>query len=1016
MRIRTQFIITMLLFGIILVVMAASAIITDQRLEKASKQERLSAEIAEGASELSYLTDEYLIYRESRQVKRWQSRFASFSEQAANLSVDIPQQQALVRNIRGNQTRLKEVFDSVVSALEGPSRSQSSGLDPALLQISWSRMAVQGRELVADASRLSQLLHQEMDQLTAATNQLLYVMLALFGVFLLFSYMLTYRRILKSIAKLQTDTKIIGAGNLEFKTEEKKNDEIGDLARAFNRMTVNLKTVTASKADLEREIADRKQAEEALRESEAKYRNLFENMAEEVHFWQVVRDEAGRIKTWRLVDVNPPTLKTWGRSSADEIRGKTTDEIFGPGATDHYMPVVQKIMTEGVPYSFEDYFPNLDKYFRFTSVPLGDYFITTGADITDIKKAYEALRESEERWAVTLGSIGDAVIATDTNGRVTFLNPVAETLTGWSLAEAAGRPVQEVFRIVNEHTRAVVDDPVSKVLQTGLIVGLANHTVLLRKGGGEIPIDDSGAPIRDAEGRVFGVVLIFRDITERKQAEQKLAWLASFPGLNPNPIAEIELANGEVRFANATAERLFPDLIRRGVAHPFLASAWEMVDARRANAEPLVREVAVGDAWYLESLSLAPDQQRLRIYGMDITERKQAEEAVSRSQKTFAELVERSPFGTYIVDSQFRIAMMNAASQDGAFRNVRPVIGRDFAEAMRILWPEPVAAEIIGHFRHTLDTGEPYYSRDFINPRHDVEIVEAYEWELHRMTLPDGQHGVICYYYDSTKLREAEAAVRESEAKFRLALKNSPVLVAMQDTNLVYKWAYNTRTRRAEDVIGKTDAELFAPEDLPAILEVKRKVLQTGREIRLGDWLTSSGQRVFLDCCYEPIRDHAGQIIGVGIAAVNLTEQKQAEEALRQLNETLEQRVAERTELAEKRTRQLQALAMELIEAEERERQRVAELLHDDLQQSLAAARMQLQAACDCPPADTDVLANIEKILNESLNKARRLSHELSPAVLHHSGLVASLEWLARQMKEQFGLQRPVGIGRGTAV
>ena len=94
----------------------------------------------------------------------------------------------------------------------------------------------------------------------------------------------------------------------------------------------------------------------------------------------------------------------------------------------------------------------------------------------------------------------------------------------------------------------------------------------------------------------------------------------------------------------------------------------------------------------------------------DITERKQAEEAVSRSQKTFAELVERSPFGTYIVDSQFRIAMMNAASQEGAFRNVRPVIGRPFAEAMRILWPEPVAAEIIGHFRHTLDTGEPYYS------------------------------------------------------------------------------------------------------------------------------------------------------------------------------------------------------------------------------------------------------------------------------------------------------------------
>jgi signal transduction histidine kinase len=118
---------------------------------------------------------------------------------------------------------------------------------------------------------------------------------------------------------------------------------------------------------------------------------------------------------------------------------------------------------------------------------------------------------------------------------------------------------------------------------------------------------------------------------------------------------------------------------------------------------------------------------------------------------------------------------------------------------------------------------------------------------------------------------------------------------------------------------------------------------------------------------------------------------------LERVNETLEQRVAERT-------RQLQALAMDLVEAEERERRRLAQLLHDDLQQSLAAARMQLQAACECTPADTEALANVEKIMGESLQKARRLSHELSPAVLQHSGLVASLEWLARQMKEQFGL------------
>ena len=127
---------------------------------------------------------------------------------------------------------------------------------------------------------------------------------------------------------------------------------------------------------------------------------------------------------------------------------------------------------------------------------------------------------AREQWLnTTIRSIGDAVIACDTNGSVSFMNRIAEELTGWSEAEAKGVSLHDVFRIFNEDTRAVVENPVDKVRRLGTVVGLANHTFLIAKDGREVCIDDSGAPIRDSEGRMIGIVLVFRNITERRVSE-----------------------------------------------------------------------------------------------------------------------------------------------------------------------------------------------------------------------------------------------------------------------------------------------------------------------------------------------------------------------------------------------------------------------------------------------------------------------------------------------------------------
>ena len=157
-----------------------------------------------------------------------------------------------------------------------------------------------------------------------------------------------------------------------------------------------------------------------------------------------------------------------------------------------------------------------------TALALAQTIAGQVAIATQQRQAEAAVRNEREQLQVTLSSIGDAVISTDGAGRVTFMNDVAQALTEWPLPDALGRPVAEVFHIVNETTRAVLESPVDHVLRAGLITGLPNHTVLLTRTGRAVPIDNSGAPIRTADGALLGVVVVFRDITERKRSDQLL--------------------------------------------------------------------------------------------------------------------------------------------------------------------------------------------------------------------------------------------------------------------------------------------------------------------------------------------------------------------------------------------------------------------------------------------------------------------------------------------------------------
>jgi PAS domain S-box-containing protein len=266
--------------------------------------------------------------------------------------------------------------------------------------------------------------------------------------------------------------------------------------------------------------------------------------------------------------------------------------------------------------------------------------------LTNAETQTRALRVSEERFRVTLASLGDAVIATDSAGRVTFLNAAVERLTGWTSSEAVGQDILSVFRIINEHTRTTVENPITRTLRDGHVVGLANHTLLIARDGTERPIDDSGAPIRDSTGNVIGAVLVFRDISERRRAEEIAVRLAAIVTSSSDAIVSKTL-DGIVTTWNASAERMFGYTADEIIGQPITTI---IPQERRAEEDYILTRLRAGerveafdtvrmakDGRHLDvSLTISPMKNAAGIIigaskiARDIIARKQAEEERNR--------------------------------------------------------------------------------------------------------------------------------------------------------------------------------------------------------------------------------------------------------------------------------------------------------------------------------------------------------------------------------------------------
>ena len=624
--------------------------------------------------------------------------------------------------------------------------------------------------------------------------------------------------------------------------------------------------------------------------------------------------------------------------------------------------------------------------------------------------------------SATLNSIGDAVISTDTNGCITLLNFAAENLTGWTQAEAFGRPVDEIFYMINAETRQPIISPALETIAQGLTLKLPNYSLLISRDGAQHAVGGSCAPLINAINKIDGAVITSRDITEQESVQEALRaseelFRATFENAavgiahvahdgqllrinqqfsrmvgysvaelllnkdqkitHPDDLAE-DLAGYESMLAGTiNTFRMEKRYIRkdnsilwanlnvacvRDANHEieYFIAVIEDISARKLAVEDNSRFFSlsqdllctVGFDGYLKKLNGAwektlgysveellakpyfefihPDDQKKTLLeaeklaagqnsiafenrylckngevccllwsvvtiveeqlfycsGRDITDRKKVDENLKIRTEQFESLINAAPFGIHLMDDKFTVLHVNSYALP-AFGDIPDLIGRNFGEVMHILWPAPKANEIIQQFRHTLETGESFVVAEMVEERADREATEFYAWEIHRILLPNGKLGVVCYFQDISQRILAKQAIIESEERYRTLFN------CMDEGYCVVEMIFDAQHKPIDflflevnppfeeqsglfNATGKRILELI-PDFKPRIIATYGQVALTGEPIRFEEHVKELNR--WFDIYAFSIKSAKNN--KVAILFSNITERKLEQEALR---------------------------------------------------------------------------------------------------------------------------------------
>ncbi len=463
--------------------------------------------------QLEILNVEYLLQGSKRQQQQWDIVHNQLQQVLSTLSESAPEPRQLLNRAQNDLARMQQLFSQLVS------HSQGVRDIPPSHQPFASRLKGQLKTSTASLTEgMSALSHLHNTHLNTFVRESI---LGLSAILILFVAMIFW---LQGVVARKTVAKVVALDRKvrNFSLEKEAAEASVSTGNELDTLTANFEKMAAS---IDRSQQRLKQEIDKVKDTEERLALVVDSARLGYWDWQIQTGKHAVNKRW---------LEMLGMAP-DEMKGQASDwsDRIHPEDRQRLEPFILQQIKEHRSYAAEfrmrhnnghwvwilgsgagvEYDPQTDEPIRACGIH---------QDITERKQAEAALQAEKELLSVTLRSIGDAVITTDTKGKITSINQVAETLTGWTEQDARGEDSKKVFHIINEKTGEQCASPVQRVLELGRIIGLANHTALIAKDGSQKSIADSGAPIRDASSKIIGVVIVFRDITKEQMMEEEI--------------------------------------------------------------------------------------------------------------------------------------------------------------------------------------------------------------------------------------------------------------------------------------------------------------------------------------------------------------------------------------------------------------------------------------------------------------------------------------------------------------